>query len=95
MEIVLLLLAITFELSAQTKPNILWISIDNLNDWVGYLKGHPQTKTPNIDHMIKRGISFTNVHWSTPKDGVKSEWPRTGRKNTYTTNGSLVTDEIL
>ena len=31
------------------RPNILFIAVDDLNDWVGCLGGHPQAKTPNID----------------------------------------------
>ena len=30
------------------KPNILFISIDDLNDWIEPLGGHPQAKTPNM-----------------------------------------------
>ena len=30
-------------------PNILMICVDDLNDWVGFLGGHPQAKTPNMD----------------------------------------------
>ena len=48
------------------KPNVLWISVDDLNDWVGYLEGHPQVKTANIDRLVKRGIAFTNAHCTTP-----------------------------
>lgn len=47
---------------AQAKPNVLFIAIDDLNDWVGRLDGHPQTKTPNIDKLAKRGVLFTNAH---------------------------------
>ena len=28
------------------KPNILFLAIDDLNDWIGCLSGHPQVKTP-------------------------------------------------
>jgi hypothetical protein len=31
------------------KPNVVFIAVDDLNDWVGYMGGHPQTKTPNFD----------------------------------------------
>ena len=48
------------------KPNILWICVDDLNNWVGYLEGHPQVKTPNIDRLVERGIAFTNAHCTTP-----------------------------
>ena len=39
-------------LSVETKkPNVLFISIDDLNDWIGCLGGHPQAKTPNLDRL--------------------------------------------
>jgi arylsulfatase A-like enzyme len=46
----------------DARPDVLFISIDDLNDWVGVLGGHPQAKTPNIDALAERGISFTNAH---------------------------------
>jgi len=49
-----------------SKPNVLYISIDDYNNWAGYLKGHPQVKTPNIDRLVARGIAFTNAHCTTP-----------------------------
>ncbi|MFK7851820.1 MAG: sulfatase [Akkermansiaceae bacterium] len=48
------------------KPNILFIAIDDLNDWIGCLDGHPQALTPNIDQVAKRGILFTNAHCASP-----------------------------
>ncbi len=47
---------------AQDKPDVLFIAIDDLNDWVGVLGGHPQTQTPNIDALAARGMLFTNAH---------------------------------
>ncbi|MGD8810128.1 MAG: sulfatase [Gammaproteobacteria bacterium] len=44
------------------RPDILFIAVDDLNDWVGPLGGHPQTKTPNIDRLAARGITFVNAH---------------------------------
>ena len=37
-------------------PNVLMISIDDLNDWVGILKANPDVKTPNIDRLGQGGI---------------------------------------
>ena len=51
---------------SETKPNILFIAIDDMNDWVGFLGGHPQTKTPNMDRLAKRGVNFTNAHCIAP-----------------------------
>ncbi|WP_448552958.1 sulfatase [Thalassotalea montiporae] len=48
------------------KPNVLFICIDDLNDWIGSLRGHPQAKTPNIDRLMSSGVNFTNAHCSAP-----------------------------
>lgn len=52
--------------TAASKPNVLFISIDDLNDWVGCLGGHPQAQTPNMDRMAARGTVFTNAHCQSP-----------------------------
>ena len=51
---------------AAERPNILFIAIDDLNDWVGCLGGHPQIQTPNIDRLAARGTLFTNAHCQAP-----------------------------
>lgn len=48
------------------RPNVLFIAIDDLNDWIGCLGGHPQVKTPHIDRLAQRGIVFTNAHCAAP-----------------------------
>ena len=52
-------LVVSGETSAS--PDILFISIDDLNDWVGPLGGHPQAQTPNMDRLAEQGIVFTNA----------------------------------
>ncbi len=52
--------------SAARPPDILFIAIDDLNDWAGPLKGHPQAKTPNIDALARQGMLFTNAHTAAP-----------------------------
>jgi arylsulfatase A-like enzyme len=51
---------------AAEKPNVLFIAIDDLNDWVSVLGGHPQAKTPNIDRLARRGTLFANAHCQAP-----------------------------
>ncbi len=51
---------------AADRPNVLLIAIDDLNDWVGCLQGHPQAITPNIDALAARGVLFTNAHCQGP-----------------------------
>ena len=48
------------------KPNVLFIAIDDLRDWVGYLNRHPQAKTPNIDRLAARGVAFTRSYCAAP-----------------------------
>ena len=53
-------------MSAQTKPNVLFISIDDLNDWVGCYGGHPQAITPNMDQLASEGMLFENAECQAP-----------------------------
>jgi arylsulfatase A-like enzyme len=56
-------------LNCSAKPakrNVLFIAIDDLNDWVGCLGGHPQAQTPNIDRLAGQGMLFTNAHCVVP-----------------------------
>lgn len=46
----------------QDKPNVLLISIDDLNDWVGALDGHQKVQTPYMDVLALKGVNFTNAH---------------------------------
>jgi arylsulfatase A-like enzyme len=47
------------------KPNVLFISVDDMNDWVSCL-GHPFVKTPNLDRLAKQGVLFSNAHCASP-----------------------------
>jgi arylsulfatase A-like enzyme len=48
------------------KPNVLMIVIDDQNDWVGPLGGHPLVKTPHLDALAARGTTFLNAHCQSP-----------------------------
>ncbi len=48
------------------RPNVLMIAVDDLNDWIGCLGGHPQAVTPNMDRLAARGLLFTNAHCAAP-----------------------------
>ncbi len=50
------------------KQNILFIAVDDLNDWAGFLSGHSGTKihTPNIDRLAASSMIFTNAHTPAP-----------------------------
>ena len=50
----------------KERPNVLFIAIDDLNDWVGVMGGHPQAITPNLDKFAKSGILFKRAYCSAP-----------------------------
>ena len=52
--------------TAAERPNILFIAVDDLNDWIGCLNGHPQALTPNMDRLAARGVLFANAHCTAP-----------------------------
>src|SRR5438876_10814929 len=62
----LVILLVLFAAPAAASPNVLFIAVDDLNDWIGCLGGHPQVKTPNIDRLARRGTLFTNAHCQAP-----------------------------
>ncbi|MCO8121293.1 sulfatase [Stieleria sp. TO1_6] len=64
---------------AENKPNVLLISIDDLNDWVGCLQGHPQALTPNIDRLAGTGTLFENAHCQSPVCNPSRASMMTGR----------------
>lgn len=45
---------------------MLLIAVDDLNDWVGCLGGHPRVRTPHIDALAARGTVFLNAHVQAP-----------------------------
>lgn len=51
---------------AARKANVLFIAIDDQNDWIGAMGGHPQAKTPNLDRLADHGTLFLNAHCQAP-----------------------------
>ncbi|MCB1224892.1 MAG: sulfatase-like hydrolase/transferase [Verrucomicrobiales bacterium] len=67
LSLALLLTAASAQAVPVEKPNVLFISMDDLNDWVGCLGGHPQTLTPHLDRLAQSGTLFTNAHCAAPQ----------------------------
>ena len=47
---------------AAEKPNVLFLAVDDMNDWIGCLDSVPQAITPNLNRLAARGVNFTNAH---------------------------------
>ncbi len=49
-----------------SRPNVLFISVDDLNDWIEPLGGHPQAHTPNLTRLANRSVTFTRAYTPSP-----------------------------
>ncbi|MFM1769152.1 MAG: hypothetical protein RJA22_1681 [Verrucomicrobiota bacterium] len=49
-----------------SPPNVLFIAVDDLNHWVGHLGRNPQARTPNIDRLAAKGVTFTRAYCAAP-----------------------------
>ena len=72
------------ETADSSPPNVLFIAIDDLNDWVGPLGGHPQVKTPYMDALAARGTLFSNAHTQSPLCNPSRTSLLTGRRPSST-----------
>jgi arylsulfatase A-like enzyme len=60
------LVAAAAEPKLPNRPNVLFIAIDDLRDWVGYLGTNAQVKTPHLDRLAARGLVFTRSYCAAP-----------------------------
>ncbi len=51
---------------SASRPNVLFIAIDDLNHWVGHLGRNKQTRTPNIDALAAKGVTFAHAYCAAP-----------------------------
>ena len=82
--VLLLLNLILMCTSGAGRPHVLFIAVDDLNDWIGCLEGHPQALTPNMDRLAARGILFTNAHCVSPACNPSRAAVFSGRMPTVT-----------
>ena len=51
----------------RQSPNVLFIAIDDLNDWgISAMNGRKQVHTPNLDRLAQWGTLFVNAHCAAP-----------------------------
>lgn len=50
----------------EQRPNVLFISVDDLNDWIEPLGGHPQARTPNLQRFSEEAVTFARAYCASP-----------------------------
>ena len=58
----LLAVFVTAGAARTERPNVLFLAVDDMNDWVGSLGATPRAITPNLDKLAARGVNFSNAH---------------------------------
>ena len=53
-------------LPAHGKPHVLFIAIDDLNDYISPLDNHPGVQTPHFERLARRSVNFANAHCAAP-----------------------------
>lgn len=77
------------------KPNVLFISVDDLNNWISPIDNYSNVKTPNFDRLAKMGVTFTNAHCQAPLCGPSRASLMTGlRPSTTGIYGMTPDDQI-
>lgn len=59
-------LTLTRRRSSPDSPPVLFISLDDCNDWPGFLGNHPGTITPNLDALAAESVSFRRAYCTSP-----------------------------
>ncbi len=52
--------------AAETKPNVIFVLVDDQRNTSLGCAGHPQIKTPVIDNLARQGVRFANAFVQTP-----------------------------
>ena len=56
----------TIQANGADRPSVLFLNIDDWNDWNSVLNGHPQAVTPNLERFAARSVTFTRAICSSP-----------------------------
>lgn len=81
--------------SAQKQPNVLFIAVDDLNNWLGCLNTNSNTKTPNIDKLAAQGVLFSNAHCQAPLCGPSRASIMSGLRPSSTGIYGMINDEKI
>ena len=62
----ILLLTFALTLQAAERPDVLFIAVDDMNDWISLLDPESPIQTPNLERLAAKGMSFTKAYSASP-----------------------------
>ncbi len=65
--VLIMAICVTNTPAAEPQPDIVFIIVDDLNDWLGCLQGHSDAKSPNIDALASSGMLFPQAYCNAPQ----------------------------
>ncbi len=90
----------TLGVAEERPPNVLFIAVDDLNDWVAAFDGHPKAKTPHLEDFADSGaVVFQNAHCPGPVCGpsrsalLSGFWPSTS--GIYGNSHNMLDSELV
>jgi len=79
----------------EASPNVLFISVDDLNGMLGFLDGYSGAKTPNIDRLASKGVIFFDAHCQAPLCGPSRASLMTGLRPSTTGIYGMIDDNKI
>ncbi|MDO6821372.1 sulfatase-like hydrolase/transferase [Zobellia sp. 1_MG-2023] len=73
-------------------PNVLFIAVDDLNNMIRILDKYSGTKTPNIDRLASKGVTFSDAHCQAPLCGPSRASLMTGLRPSTTGIYGMISD---
>ena len=64
--LICLVVSSLFQMASAERPSVLFLNIDDWNDWNSVLEGHPQAVTPHLERFAARSVTFTRAICASP-----------------------------
>lgn len=81
--------------AAAERPNVLFIAVDDMNDFPTFAQRYPDAQTPNMDSLAASGMVFTQAHCQFPLCGPSRASIMTGLLPSTLGYESHMQDEAL
>lgn len=64
--LIILVLVLGISAYPTDRPDVLFVVVDDLNDWISLLDPKSPIKTPNLERLARRGMLFTRAYCISP-----------------------------